>query len=88
MRLFKDDNMKQGTFIPLNDVSIGDSCKVVEIDSTNNSNINRMFDFGIIKNTTIVPLHRSMFGDTKAYLIMGSVVAMRNIDANKIKVIV
>ncbi|MBE6823905.1 MAG: ferrous iron transport protein A [Ruminococcaceae bacterium] len=72
--------------ISLDKVRIGDSCTVLYIrDDDNNKNF-RLYDLGVVKNTVIVPLFKSMFGDTIAYKIKGSVIALRKKDCKKIKV--
>lgn len=80
--------MKEYHLDTLDNVQLKKRCTVAYIDKNNNTNINRMYDLGIIKDTQIIPLHKSMFGDTVAYLIKGSVIALRKSDAQKIKVIV
>ena len=44
----------------------------------------RFYDFGIIENATIEALYRSPFNDPTAYLIKGTIVAIRNDDARNI----
>ena len=41
-------------------------------------------DLGLIKNTLIKPLYKSPLNDPTAYLVRGSVIAIRNDDAKKI----
>ena len=44
----------------------------------------RLRDLGLIKNTLIKPIYKSPLNDPVAYLIRGSVIAIRNSDAKKI----
>lgn len=48
--------------------------------------LQRIYDLGLIENTIIKKLYRSPFNDPGAYLIRGSIIAIRNIDAKKIHV--
>ncbi|MBP1890741.1 ferrous iron transport protein A [Clostridium moniliforme] len=47
----------------------------------------RFFDLGIIEGTSIEILYESPFGDPRAYLIRGAVIAIREEDSKKIEVI-
>ena len=50
-----------------------------------NENIkNRIFDFGIMENSPVIPLFTSPFGDPSAYLVKNAVVALRNNDCKDI----
>ncbi|MGN0613404.1 MAG: ferrous iron transport protein A [Porcipelethomonas sp.] len=46
----------------------------------------RLRDIGVIDGTVIECVGTSPFGDPKAYLIKGAVIAIRNIDSEKIEV--
>ncbi len=46
----------------------------------------RMLDLGVVQGTTIEALQRSPSGDPIAYFIRGAVIALRDEDANKVKV--
>lgn len=70
----------------LDSVNIDDDCYVDNIDENQSEKEKRMYDLGLTKNTIIRPLFKSMFGDTAAYLIKGSVIALRKSDAQKIHV--
>lgn len=48
--------------------------------------LQRIYDLGLIENTIIKKLYSSTFNDPSAYLIRSSVIAIRNIDAEKIYV--
>ncbi len=68
--------------ISLDKVPINSLCTVRVID-----NINRRFeDIGISKGVKITPVFESMFSKTRAYLINGSLFAIRKNIAKKILV--
>lgn len=47
---------------------------------------NRLMDIGLIPGTTVTCVGISPFGDPKAYLIRGAVIALRSEDSRKIEV--
>ncbi|MBP3283878.1 MAG: ferrous iron transport protein A [Clostridia bacterium] len=71
------------TIMTLNELPLGYSGKVQELH-TYGPERRRMLDLGLIKNTPVQPLFQSPFGDPIAYLIRGTVIALRNEDAKKI----
>ena len=48
--------------------------------------LQRIYDLGLIENTIIKKLYSSPFNDPCAYLVRGSIVAIRNNDSKKIYV--
>ena len=55
------------------------------VDIRTNENIRkRLIDLGLIKNTSIKPVLQSPSGNIRAYEIRGSVLSIRDKDANKI----
>lgn len=58
------------------------------IDSINCGNgiKNRIFDMGITEGEKIIPILKSPFGDPVAYLLKGTVIALRQNDCSKIMV--
>lgn len=46
----------------------------------------RLMDLGFSSGNTVIPLFKSPFGDPVAYYIMGSIVALRNDEADKIRI--
>lgn len=46
----------------------------------------RLLDLGIVEKTTIIPILKSPSGDPTAFLIRGSLIALRKEDANLILV--
>lgn len=71
--------------ITLNELPVG---KYGVIKETNVSEAvkRRTLDLGMINGTKIKLLYKSPFGDPKAYLVRGSVIALRNEDSEKIKI--
>lgn len=68
--------------LPLNKIAIIDNINI------NNENLKRrLSDLGLIKNTPIKSLYKSPLNDPKAYLIRGSVIALRKNDTKNIYVI-
>lgn len=63
-------------YILLNELSIGQKCKVKKLTCEGNIR-RRMLDLGIIDGTIIESLHQSPSGDPVAYLIRGAVIALR-----------
>lgn len=71
--------------ISLNELAIGDKCKVTRLNAT--GAIRRRFlDLGLINGTEVESLGQSPSGDPIAYLIRGAVIAIRSEDASKILV--
>ena len=69
--------------ILLSDVDLDKEVKVINIMADGELR-RRFFDLGIIKDTIVEPLYISPFGDPKAYLIRGTVIAIRKEDAKNI----
>jgi len=67
----------------LNTLPTGKSAKIHSLTS-NNLERRRMLDFGLIPGATITALYSSPFNNPTAYLIKGTVIALRNEDAKKI----
>jgi len=73
-------------FISLDKLNPGDKAKVVSIEKINDFDKQKFFGLGIIEGTQIEALYRSPFGNPTAYLIRGTVFALRNETAEKITV--
>ncbi|NLK96023.1 MAG: ferrous iron transport protein A [Clostridiales bacterium] len=69
----------------LKDAAILSKVQVVGI-SAKGSLRRRFFDLGIIEGTKIEVLFEGALGDPIAYLIRGSIIAIRKEDSNKIQV--
>ena len=67
----------------LDDLKIGTSAIIKSLTSSNLER-RRMLDFGLIPNAKITALYKSPFNNPTAYLIKGTVIALRNEDAKKI----
>lgn len=64
-------------------VSIGDSAVIDHLELAGTSK-QRLLDLGLTPGTNIQCLYEAPSGDPKAYLIRGTVIALRNQDATKI----
>lgn len=67
--------MKQGQ-IPLSELPIGKKASVTALTSDGTVR-RRMLDLGVIDGTEIQPLYKSPSGNPVAYLIRGTVIALR-----------
>lgn len=66
-------------------VSAGESAWVVSVNTTPSLK-QRLFDIGLVPNTRVKVVHQSPSGNPRAYLVRGSVIALRNCDAHNISV--
>ena len=71
--------------LTLNDLPLNIKANILSVECKENL-INRMYDFGIMKNGEITPIYRSPFGDPTAYLVKNAIVALRADDCKKITV--
>ncbi len=69
--------------IPLTKLSLNTSGFIKEINC-NNSIKRRLLDLGLIPNTKIVPILKSVSGDPIAYEVRNIILAIRKQDADKI----
>lgn len=69
--------------ITLNNLPLSKEGKIISLE-VNESLKRRLLDLGLVYNTKIKCLYKSTFNDPKAYLVRGSVIALRDEDANKI----
>lgn len=70
----------------LDNLKINQTGKVSNINC-NSMHLKRRFsDLGIIKNTDIKPVYKSISGDPIAYEIRGSIIAIRKEDAHNIEI--
>lgn len=70
--------------ITLDKSTINDEYELIKIN--NNKIKKRLFDLGLINGSKIIPLYKSPLNDPTAYLICGSVIALRCDDAKNIEV--
>ncbi len=71
--------------LPLNQLPIGKTGRVVSLVSDGTVR-RRILDLGIISGTKIEPLYKSPSGNPIAYLIRGTVIALRSDISSKIMV--
>ena len=69
----------------LDKISTGELAVVVAVD-TELSLKQRLYDIGLVPGTGVKVIHQSPSGNPRAYLVRGSVIALRNCDARKISV--
>lgn len=69
----------------LNALRVGQSARVKDI-SANPAMRRRLLDLGLIQGTCVTCVARSPAGDPAAYLIRGTVIALRGADAAGIRV--
>lgn len=69
----------------LSDLKINKTAKILDLYCSSNIK-RRLFDLGIIKGSSITPIFKSPFNDPTAYLVKGTVIALRKEDSSKILV--
>lgn len=69
----------------LNEIDINDTCYIKEI-KTEGEMRRRMFDLGLVEGTRIQCAFAAPFGEPRAYLVRGTLIALRSEDAGKIEV--
>ena len=67
----------------LSNLKKGETCKIKHIIAQNQIK-QRLYDIGMIPGTTVKCLQKSMFGDPTAYLVRGTVIALRKQNSSKI----
>ena len=70
----------------LSSLEIGEKAKVTAISDDKSIDRQRLYSLGIIEGTEVESLCASPFGNPKAYLIRGTVFALRTETAEKITV--
>lgn len=70
----------------LHEAKLLSTVKVIDINAQGELR-RRFFDLGIIEGTNIKVLYGGPFGDPKAYLIRGTVIAIRKEESEEIEVI-
>lgn len=71
--------------IPLTSLELNNSGKIVSVECSRSIK-RRLLDLGIIPNTSITPVFKSTGSDPIAYEIRGTILAIRNQDAENILV--
>ena len=69
----------------LNDIRPGESAELASL-SAEGPMLRRLLDLGFAENTIIKCLGRAPLGDPKAFLIRGSVIALREEDCRRVAV--
>ena len=69
----------------LNRIPLNTDCKIEKLNCDGIIK-RRLLDLGIIENSNIIPVFRSPFNDPTAYLIRGTIIALRNEDTKNILV--
>lgn len=72
------------SIITLDEVNLDNKCIVQNIKQTYDTD--KLMNLGVISGTQITPLFISPFGGIRAYLVKGSVLAMRDEQAKNIEV--
>lgn len=67
----------------LNKMPLNSTGEIVSLDFTGNLR-RRFLDLGFSVGTKVLPAFRSPSGDPVAYIVRGTVIALRNVDAEKI----
>lgn len=78
--------MRNDEYLTLDKLKIGEEAFIKDLGLPDEKVVYRLYDLGLISDTIIKPLFKSMYGDTVAYLVKGSKIALRNEDASKILV--
>ena len=71
--------------IHLTDLPMNETGKVISINCPGHIK-RRLLDLGIVKKTNIIPVLKSPSGDPTAFLVRGSIIALRREDASLIDV--
>lgn len=77
--------MMAETMIPLNRLAVGKPGKVKLLTAMGEAK-RRMLDLGLVADTPVEALRKSLSGDPTAYQIRGAVIALRSEEASQILV--
>lgn len=72
MKLYSLSSIKLNNCVKINSLNCSENIK------------RRLLDLGLCKNTKITPIFRAFSGDPTAYLVRGSVIAIRKDDSKNI----
>ncbi len=72
-------------FMKLTDINLGEKATVIKVCGSS-SIVRRLQDMGLVEGCTVVPMMKSPLGDPTAYGVLGSVIAIREYDAQNILV--
>lgn len=76
--------MKDGK-VSLADIEVGGRCVVAGLEKSGGKR-QRFMDLGLVKGASVTCVGKSPFGNPKAYLIRGAIIAIRNNDAGSVTV--
>ena len=71
--------------IPLSKMPVGSSCQIASLNLEGLTR-RRMLDLGMVPGTLIECVRKSPSGDPAAYRVRGSLIALRNENADKVDV--
>jgi len=71
----------------LSKIPLNSSCEIESLEFTGNLR-RRFLDLGFTVGANVFSAFKSPTGDPVAYIVRGTIIALRNVDAEKIKVIV
>ena len=71
--------------ISLNEIKLGDKCRVTDV-LVDDSMLRRFLDIGIIPGAMIEKILVGPFKGIAAYCVMGTIIAIRDVDSEGIKV--
>lgn len=74
---------RKGNLCPLRDMPLGTEGYIVELTVTGLTK-RRLLDLGLLPGTKVVAIRRSPFNDPTAYLVRGTVIALRQEDSGQI----
>ncbi|MDO4731545.1 MAG: FeoA family protein [Clostridia bacterium] len=77
------EKVREKKYSTLDKLEIGTKAKIAQIDIDKYRNF---FDFGITNGVNIQALINSPYGGIRGYFIKGTVIAIRDEDAKKIKI--
>lgn len=78
--------MESNNILTLDKAEIGINYYIYSLDGFDINQMNRLYDFGLVKGSKIKLLFKSIFGGTSAYLVKGSVLSLRDEDSGNITV--
>lgn len=67
-------------------LEVGEACTVSGFDGAADDKRQRLMDLGFISGAPVTCIGKSPFGNPKAYLVRGAIIAIRNNDACSVRV--
>lgn len=78
--------MESNNILTLDKAEIGINYYIYSLDGFDINQMNRLYDFGLVKGAKIKLVFKSIFGGISAYLVKGSVLSLRDEDSGNITV--